>query len=154
MLAPQQAVSSGMSAATVHRRVRTGLWERLYPTVYLVGGHRLTDEARVRAAWPGPVVGSAAARELWRRAQNEELRAPWRARRPEVARDLRCSCHKGRALVDGWAWHVDPERFRADRRKQNALVRDGWDPLRFTWHDLDQRPRSMADEIWSTVQGR
>jgi hypothetical protein len=56
--------------------------------------------------------------------------------------------------VDGWAWHVDPERFRADRRKQNALVRDGWGPLRFTWHDLDQRPRSVADEIWSTVQGR
>src|SRR5687767_4304281 len=35
-----------MSAATVHRRVRTGLWERLYPAVYLVGGHRLTDEER------------------------------------------------------------------------------------------------------------
>ena len=27
--------------------------------------------------------------------------------------------------VDGWAWHVDAERFRADRRKQNALVRAG-----------------------------
>jgi hypothetical protein len=38
VLALQQAVSSGMSAATVHRRVRTGLWERLYPAVYLVGG--------------------------------------------------------------------------------------------------------------------
>ncbi len=41
--------------------------------------------------------------------------------------------------VDGWAWHADAERFRADRRKGNALVRAGWTVLRFTWHDLTQR---------------
>ncbi len=40
-----------MSAASVHRRARTGEWTRLYPRVYLIGGHRHTDEARVRAAW-------------------------------------------------------------------------------------------------------
>ena len=39
---------------------------RLYPAVYLVGGHRLTDEARVRAAWllageQAAVSGAAAA---------------------------------------------------------------------------------------------
>ena len=66
MLALQQAVSSGMWAATVHRRVRTGLWKRLYPAVYLVGGHRLTDKARVRVAWllageQAAVSGQAAA---------------------------------------------------------------------------------------------
>ena len=38
-------------------------------------------------------------------------------------------------------------RFRSDRRKQNALVRAGWDPLRFTWHDLDARPAWVLDEI-------
>ena len=53
--------------------------------------------------------------------------------------------------VDGWAWHVDAERFRADRRKQNALVRAGWDPLRFTWHDLDGRPREVVGEIQATL---
>ena len=53
--------------------------------------------------------------------------------------------------VDGWAWHVDPERFRADRRKQNALVRAGWDPLRFTWHDLDGRPAEVVAEIRATL---
>jgi very-short-patch-repair endonuclease len=53
--------------------------------------------------------------------------------------------------VDGWAWHVDAARFREDRRKQNALVRAGWDPLRFTWHDLDGRPREVAGEIRATV---
>lgn len=42
--------------------------------------------------------------------------------------------------VDGWAWHVDVERFRADRRKGNAITRAGWDLLRFTWHELDGDP--------------
>jgi very-short-patch-repair endonuclease len=49
--------------------------------------------------------------------------------------------------VDGWAWHVDADRFRADRRKQNALVRAGWDPLRFTWHDLDGHPATVLPEV-------
>ena len=49
--------------------------------------------------------------------------------------------------VDGWAWHVDADRFRADRRKQNALVRAGWDPLRFTWHDLDGHPATVLAEV-------
>jgi very-short-patch-repair endonuclease len=53
--------------------------------------------------------------------------------------------------VDGWAWHVDAERFRSDRRKQNALVRAGWDPLRFTWHDLDGRPSEVVAEIRATL---
>lgn len=62
-----QATGLGLSAATVHRRVRAGEWQRLYPGVFLVGGHRLSDEARVRAAWlsvggePATVTGAAAA---------------------------------------------------------------------------------------------
>ncbi|ODU01522.1 MAG: hypothetical protein ABS81_20490 [Pseudonocardia sp. SCN 72-86] len=38
--------------------------------------------------------------------------------------------------IDGWAWHSDVTRFRADRRKGNDLVAAGWTMLRFTWHDL------------------
>ena len=45
MLSLTQAVPCGVSAATVHRRVRAGEWQRLHPRVFLVGGHRLTDEA-------------------------------------------------------------------------------------------------------------
>jgi very-short-patch-repair endonuclease len=64
-----QAQSCGLSAATVQRRVRDGVWRRLYPGVYLVGGHRLGNEARVRAAWlwagdgsrPATITGPAAA---------------------------------------------------------------------------------------------
>jgi hypothetical protein len=46
-----QAVECGLSADTVHRRTRDGRWTRLHPSVYLVGGHRLTGEARLWAAW-------------------------------------------------------------------------------------------------------
>ena len=56
--------------------------------------------------------------------------------------------------MDGWAWHVDAERFTTDRRKQNALVRAGWDPLRFTWHDLDGRPGEVVAEICATRRRR
>jgi len=51
VLALRRAVACGMSAATVQRRAREGAWQRLHPAVYLLAGHRLTDEARVRAAW-------------------------------------------------------------------------------------------------------
>ncbi|MGH3613465.1 MAG: endonuclease domain-containing protein [Pseudonocardia sp.] len=49
--------------------------------------------------------------------------------------------------VDGWAWHLDVDRFRADRHKGNALVRARWDLLRFTWHDLINRPAYVIGEI-------
>lgn len=42
--------------------------------------------------------------------------------------------------VDGMAPHVDVERFRHDRSRQNDLVAFGWTVLRFTWADLTERP--------------
>jgi very-short-patch-repair endonuclease len=49
--------------------------------------------------------------------------------------------------IDGWAWHTDVDRFRADRHKGNALVGAGWQLLRFTWHDLVHRPDHVLAEI-------
>jgi very-short-patch-repair endonuclease len=46
---------------------------------------------------------------------------------------------------------VDVDRFRADRHKGNALVRAGWDLLRFTWHDLSNRPGYVVGEIRSAL---
>jgi hypothetical protein len=28
----------------------------------------------------------------------------------------------------------------------------GWDPLRFTWHDLEGRPASVTEEICGTLR--
>ena len=263
-----QAVACGLSADTVRRRTRDGRWTRLHPSVYLVGGHRLTGEARLWAASlhagrGGTVSGPAAACRhgmlstapevvdvtvpaalhrrprpglrwhrhdlqpvdrvalggLWvtappltaletalalpdgstflDRALQRHVRFPtlYRAYCRHVgrrgwarSRELICASadradsaaerllvrilrdggvtgwvlghpfgpwkidlafpeRKVAVEVDGWAWHVDADRFRADRRKQNALVRAGWDPLRFTWHDLDGHPATVLAEV-------
>ncbi|MDN5860336.1 MAG: DUF559 domain-containing protein [Pseudonocardia sp.] len=263
-----QAVAAGMSARTVQRRVATGAWRVLHPCVYLVGGHRLTDEARIRAAvlWCGdPATISGVAAAFWhgmlpRAAGPVDVTVPKGVRREPVRgvlphrRDLdprdcvhvrglwvtappltalqtatelvdgstfldralqrhvriddlraahsrnlgrRGSARAGRLVtaatdgaesaaerllvahlrragitgwvlglplgpyvidlafpsarlaieVDGWAWHSDPTRFAADRRKGNAITRAGWDLLRFTWHDLDGRPAACVQDI-------
>lgn len=49
--------------------------------------------------------------------------------------------------VDGWAWHMDAVRTQLDKHRQNALTRMGWTVLRYTWHDLTGRPRSVLAEI-------
>ncbi|QJY50138.1 type IV toxin-antitoxin system AbiEi family antitoxin domain-containing protein [Pseudonocardia broussonetiae] len=264
-----QAVAAGVSASTVHRRVRARAWELLHPGVYLVGGHRYTDEVRIRAAWlwaggaPAVVSGPAAAywyRMLDRapavveltvprgrhlrpgpgmsvvrrdlspadlvtdrhldvtaepltaletalgvpdgsvfldRALQRHVRFPalYRAYCRNVGRhgasraaqlitasadradsaaerllvtllrdagitgwvlghpfgawriDLAFPAEKLAIEVDGWAWHVDAERFRNDRRKGNAITRAGWDLLRYTWHALDGEPAETVAEI-------
>lgn len=55
--------------------------------------------------------------------------------------------------VDGWAWHTGADRFRNDRHKGNALVRAGWRVLRFTWHDLTNRPGYVHAEILAALAG-
>jgi very-short-patch-repair endonuclease len=61
--------------------------------------------------------------------------------------DLAFPAAKVAVEVDGWAWHVDAERFRADQRKGNMLTRAGWQLLRFTWHSLDGSPAEVVAEI-------
>jgi very-short-patch-repair endonuclease len=264
-----QALSCGMSADTVRRRVRTGRWHELYPCVFLVGGHRLSDEARVRAAWlwsggtkaavtgpaaafwhgmldraPIPVEVTVLSRSHRRRRPGAVLRRrallpadlvtvrglrmadkPFAAletaralaegsvfldrvlqrhvRFPalyrsytrnlgrvgwaEVGRLIRAAADRADSAaerllvrllrdagiggwvlgypfgpyrldlafpaarlaveVDGWAWHVDPERFRNDRRKGNAVTGAGWGLLRFTWHALNAEPARCVAEV-------
>lgn len=267
-----QAVAAGVGLRTVQRRVRSGAWTVLHPGVYLVGGHRLTDEVRIRAAWlwagrSALVTGPAAAYwhgMLQRAPDDVEITVPRRTHlrpRPGIVlrrRDLspvefvvdrhvtvatealaaletavalpdgsvfldralqrhvrfpavyRAYCRNmgrhgaseaGRLVaaaadradsaaerllvrllrqagiggwvlghpfgpyridlafpaqrvaieVDGWAWHVDAERFRTDRRKGNAITRGGWDLLRFTWHDLDGTPARTVAEVADTL---
>lgn len=274
-----QASAYGYTPDRVRRRVREGRWRRLYPGVVLVGGHQLTDEARVRAAWlwasrrqrgrgpltdGGVAVGGPAAafwhgmqpcapqvvdvstptgsrarsrpgvrvcrrvlpavdvapvrgvhvtgraltaletaivlpngsafldralqkhvsfadvygaycRSLGRRGSADMYRllviaadrADSAAERV-VVKLLRTAGISGWVLglpfgpykidlafpdvkvaieIDGWAWHVDQDRFVGDRRKQNALVRAGWTVLRFTWHDLTRTPGAVVAQI-------
>jgi very-short-patch-repair endonuclease len=133
----------------LQRRVR-------FPTVYRafcrnIGRHGSSSAGRLLVA-AADRADSAAERLLVRILRDGGITGwvlgypfgPWRI-------DLAFPEQKVAVEVDGWAWHVDAERFRNDRRKQNALVRDGWDPLRFTWHGLDQRPHEVVEEINETL---
>ena len=55
--------------------------------------------------------------------------------------------------VDGLAHHVTPDRFQADRQRQNRLVAAGWTVLRFTWRDLTERPGYVVATIGRLVTG-
>jgi very-short-patch-repair endonuclease len=49
--------------------------------------------------------------------------------------------------VDGWSTHASPQALQTDLERQNRLVRAGWTPLRFTWHDVVRRPASVAEAV-------
>lgn len=65
--------------------------------------------------------------------------------------DVAFPWHRVAIEVDGWARHVDPERFRADRRKGNALVTAGWQLLRCTWHDLTTEPGRVIRDVLTAL---
>ncbi|MGH3568193.1 MAG: hypothetical protein ACRDRH_19635 [Pseudonocardia sp.] len=108
MITLAQAVGCGMSARTVQRRVREGSWERLFPATYLVGGHRLTDEARIRAVW------------LWAGGEPAAVTG----RRP-IGLSIGCGRLRGGCVVDGSADRLD-QRLRSIR---DAGVAHGPQPL-------------------------
>jgi very-short-patch-repair endonuclease len=56
--------------------------------------------------------------------------------------------------IDGWAFHTTPERFQADRARQNRLIVDGWTVLRFTWRDLTERADYVIRTIRSLISAR
>ena len=68
--------------------------------------------------------------------------------------DIAFPAHQLAIEVDGWAWHSDVDRFRRDRQRQNALVLAGWTILRFTWHDLTNRPGAVIAEIRAALGAR
>ena len=53
--------------------------------------------------------------------------------------------------VDGYEHHTDPEAFQRDRTRQNELVALGWTVLRFTWHDVVNRPEHVARQIRAAI---
>ena len=54
--------------------------------------------------------------------------------------------------IDGWAHHTNVDVFRGDRHRQNLLVNHGWRVLRFTYHDLVDRPDQVLTEIRAVLQ--
>lgn len=53
--------------------------------------------------------------------------------------------------LDGEAYHSDRDSFRKDRRKQNALVLEGYRVLRFTYFDLFVAPEYVVSQVVSAI---
>lgn len=53
--------------------------------------------------------------------------------------------------IDGAAFH-GPDRFQADRTRQNLLVGAGCTVLRFTWEDLTRRPDAVIAQIQAALR--
>ena len=49
--------------------------------------------------------------------------------------------------TDGFAFHADRARYRADRRRTNALVLAGWRVLRFSWEDVRHDPAHVIATV-------
>lgn len=94
-----------------------------------------------------PFVECAATGTVPARASSESACWSTRYRCRNYLIDLAFPAERVAVEVDGWAWHVDAERFLSDRRRQNALVNAGWTVLRFTWHDLEGNPTRVVAEI-------
>ena len=56
--------------------------------------------------------------------------------------------------LDGRAFHSSADAILNDRRRQNALLTDGWLILRFTWDDLVLRPEQVLATIRDALAAR
>jgi very-short-patch-repair endonuclease len=91
----------------------------------------------------------SAAERLFHRLLREAGVTGWKANRPVLVRgqcyfldvaffDLRLVIE-----IDGRLHQTDPALFESDRKRQNALVLDGWTVLRFTWRMLVDEPAEV-----------
>ena len=53
--------------------------------------------------------------------------------------------------IDGRLHETDEDLFETDRWRQNALVRDGWRVLRFTWEMLRDNPEAVVAAIRAVI---
>jgi len=53
--------------------------------------------------------------------------------------------------IDGRMHEDDEDLFESDRWRQNALVRDGWRVLRFTWDMLNDHPEDVVAAVRAVI---
>ncbi len=56
--------------------------------------------------------------------------------------------------ADGYRWHGDPARWRADLARRNELSRLGWKVLHFTWNDVTARPSKVLATVRAALDHR
>ena len=56
--------------------------------------------------------------------------------------------------VDGYEAHTTPRAFRHDRSRDRALRAIDWEPLHFTWQEIDKRLPHVARDIAAAYRRR
>jgi Protein of unknown function (DUF559) len=57
--------------------------------------------------------------------------------------------HRSRVIVetDGYSTHRTRQAFARDRRRDQLLATNGWRVVRFTWEEVTQEPRHVAEVV-------
>jgi very-short-patch-repair endonuclease len=75
---------------------------------------------------------------------NSTLAAP---DHPRLDPDFCWPVHRLIVETDGWETHRTRAAFERDRRRDAALIADGWRVVRFTWHEqpavIERRLRAL-----------
>jgi len=56
--------------------------------------------------------------------------------------------------TDGYRWHSGRMQWQEDLDKYNALAEIGWLLLKFSWRDVDRRPRYVISKLGATIAER
>lgn len=55
---------------------------------------------------------------------------------------------------DSRTFHDNDPDFATDRRRSRCLAAIGWQVVRATWVDLDDRPAELAADVWALLRAR
>lgn len=67
--------------------------------------------------------------------------------RPGIRVDLAYPDARLAIEADGYRYHSGREAWRRDLSRRNALMATGWRVLHVTWHDIQQRPQELAEQV-------
>lgn len=54
--------------------------------------------------------------------------------------------------LDSRTHHDNDPAFASDRRRSRHLAAAGWQVVRGTWDDLDDRPLELATDLWALLR--
>lgn len=55
---------------------------------------------------------------------------------------------------DSRAWHLQRTAMEADRRRDRVAASHGWTVVRFTWHDIEERPSEIVSTLAKLLEAR
>lgn len=73
---------------------------------------------------------------------------------PKQTVDFSFPAHKVVVEIDSWTHHGSFTAYRTDRQRDVNSVRDGWIPLRFTWHDVTTDRATVVSQILAVLATR